>query len=140
MSEATKYQSLVHRVIEEFWNQGQLSVADELFTADYVRHDPATADLAGGVDGARAGCVRFRTAFPDLRLTVADLLMDGDKAVVRWTTSGTHQGDLMGIAPTGKKVGLTGISIMRFAGAKVAEEWVNWDTLGMMQQLGVIPQ
>ncbi|MGE0132548.1 MAG: ester cyclase [Blastocatellales bacterium] len=140
MSEANKYQSVVNRVIEEFWNQGKLAVADELFAADYVRHDPATSDIAGGVDGARAVCARFRTGFPNLSLTVADLLADGDKAIVRWSASGTHQGELMGIAPTGKKFDVTGITIFRFADSKVAEEWVNWDTLGMMQQLGGIQQ
>lgn len=140
MNEATKYQSQVRRVIEDLYSQGKLDVADELYAADYVRHDPATPDITGGLDGIKEVCTRYRTAFPDLRLTTDDSLADGDKAIIRWSATGTHQGALAGIAPTGKRFEITGLTIFRFADGKIVEEWSNWDVLGMMRQLGVIPE
>jgi predicted ester cyclase len=79
------------------------------------------------------------TAFPDLHYTVEDLIADGDKVVVRGTLRGTHQGDFMGIPPTGKQVSLTGITIDRIKDGKFVEGWANADMLGLLQQLGVIP-
>lgn len=140
MNETTKYQSQVRRVTEDFYSQGELEVAVELYAADYVRHDPATPDISGGLDGIREVCARYRTAFPDLRLTVDELLAAGDKAIMRWSARGTHQGALAGIAPTGKQFAITGLTIFRFADDKIVEEWSNWDVLGMMRQLGVIPE
>ncbi len=81
----------------------------------------------------------YRTAFPGNQLTVEDYLAEGDTVVSRWTGRGTHKGDLMGIAPTGKQVTVTGISIQRIANGKIVEEWSNYDMLGMLQQLGVVP-
>ncbi len=139
MSEATEYQSLVHRVIEEFWNQGQLALADELFAAEYVRYDPAAPNIGTGPDAAREVAAAYHAAFPDLRLSIGDLLADGDKVVLRWTARGAHRGELRGIAPTGKEITTTGITIWRIADGRIAEEWVNWDTFGLLQQLGAIP-
>jgi steroid delta-isomerase-like uncharacterized protein len=126
-------------VIEEFWNQGQLALADELFAADYVRYDPATPNIGTGPGAARQALTNYRDAFPDLRLNICDLLADGDKVVLRWTARGSHRGELRGIAPTGKEITTTGITIFRIADGRIAEEWVNWDTLGLLQQLGAIP-
>lgn len=81
----------------------------------------------------------FRTAFPDLYGTIEDLIAEGDKVVTRITYRGTHQGEFMGIPPTGRPVTMTFTGINRIAGGKIAEGWVNFDALGMMQQLGVIP-
>lgn len=80
-----------------------------------------------------------RSAFPDMRSTFEDQIAEGDLVVSRWSARGTHKGELMGIPLTGKAVTLTGISTMRIVGRKIAEQWDNWDTLGMLQQLGVIP-
>jgi predicted ester cyclase len=81
----------------------------------------------------------FRTGFPDIKVTVEDLVAEGEKVVARWTWRGTNQGEFQGMSPTGKQVTGSGISIHRFANGKFAEAWVNFDTLGMLQQLGVIP-
>jgi predicted ester cyclase len=81
----------------------------------------------------------FRAAFPDLHLTVTDQFEEGDKLVSRWTATGTHKGELMGIAPTGTHVTVTGITIGRFQSGKLVESWENGDTLGLLQQLGVVP-
>ena len=81
----------------------------------------------------------FRTAFPDVQFTIEDIIAEGDKVVGRVTWRGTHQGELMGIQPTGKKVTVEGIDIIHFAGGKAVENWFSGDTLGMMQQMGAIP-
>jgi steroid delta-isomerase-like uncharacterized protein len=78
-------------------------------------------------------------AFPDAQRTVEDQLTDDQNVVTRWTASATHQGEFMGVAPTGKRVTMTGISIHRIADGKIVEEWQQWDSLGLMQQLGVVP-
>jgi steroid delta-isomerase-like uncharacterized protein len=130
----------VRRVIEEIYNQGNLGLADELFTSDFNRHDPSTPDVGRGPNGVRQVATRYRTAFPDLHLTIEDTLSDGDRVVVQWSSTGTHRGELQGVAPTGKKIAITGMSIIRFSSGRIAEEWVNWDTLGMLRQLAVIPQ
>lgn len=132
--------AILRRLIEEVYNQGNLAVADELYSMDAVRHDPATPDVGKGPEFAKQIATRYRAAFPDLHLSIADMIVEGDKVATRWTCTGTHQGVLQGIAPTGKNISLSGISIGRFANGKIAEEWANWDTLGMMKQLGIIPQ
>ena len=81
----------------------------------------------------------FRTAFPDLSNTVEDQIAEGDKVVTRWTATGTHKGDLMGIPPTNKRATVTGVDIARFHDGKVVEAWVSYDMHGMLQQLGVVP-
>jgi predicted ester cyclase len=81
----------------------------------------------------------MRTAFPDMHITIEDIITEGDKLVQRWVAQGTHKGELMGIVPTGKQVTITGINISRIVGGKLVEDWTEADMLGMMQQLGVIP-
>ena len=81
----------------------------------------------------------YRSAFPDLRLTIDDLIAEGDKVVARWTAQGTNTGELMDMPPTGKESKVTGISILRISRGKVVEQRANWDTMGMLQQLGVVP-
>jgi len=90
-----------------------------------------------GRDGLRQHIIAFRSAFPDLTITVDDLLAEDNKVTARWTARGTHKGTLLGILPTGKEVTTEGISVIRIANGKIAESWVTWDTLGLMQQLGV---
>jgi predicted ester cyclase len=82
----------------------------------------------------------YRNAFPDLRLTIEDLIDEGETVVARWSCRGTHRGDLGGIAPTGKQFAITGVSVMHFDGGKMVKGYVNWDALGLMQQLGVVPE
>ena len=83
--------------------------------------------------------LRYRRAFPDARYTIEEMIADQDKVVIRWSGTGTHLGELMGIPPTGRRVTVTGISIGRYEGGKLVEEWLNFDALGLFQQLGVIP-
>ena len=132
--------ALVRRFFQEFWDQKNLAVADELITANHVDHTAGgPPGLPPGPEGLKQFASIYFTAFPDLRITIENMVAEGDKVVTHWTTRGTHRGELMGIPPTGKQVTVTGITIDRIAGGKVAETWTNFDALGMLQQLGVIP-
>ena len=138
MSEVNK--TIVRRLFEEVWNKGDLSVADELFAPNYAHHDPSTPDVGRGPESEKKRATLYRTAFPDLRLTIEDIIAEGETVMARWFCRGTHNGDLSGIAPTGKQFNISGVSIARFTGGKMVEGWVNWDALGLMQQLGVVPE
>jgi len=136
MSEENK--AIVRRSYEELWSKGNLDVVDELYAADFVLHDPAQPGIRGP-EGYKQIVITNRTAFPDLNVKVEDQLAEGDKVATRWTTTGTHQGEFAGIPATGKRGGVTGTTIARVVGGKIVEERSNWDTLGLLQQLGVIP-
>jgi steroid delta-isomerase-like uncharacterized protein len=138
MSEGNK--TTVRRLIEEVWNKGYMPVADELYAQNYIHHDSSTPDVGRGPEGEKKRATLYRNAFPDFRLTIEDLVAEGETVVARWSGRGTHKGELNGIAPTGKQINITGVSIARFANNKIAEGWVNWDALGLMQQLGAVPE
>ena len=127
-----------HRLTNEVWHQGNFDILDELITSDYVGHESST--LIQGQDGLRQFVSLYRSAFPDVHFTIEDMIAEGDKLAVRWSVTGTHQGNLQGIPPTGKHTTGTGMTIVRFVDGKDAEDWVNWDTLGLLQQLGVVPK
>jgi steroid delta-isomerase-like uncharacterized protein len=138
MSDANK--RVVRRLIDELWNQGNPSAAEELFTPNYTHHDPSTSDFGRGPESEVKRMNLYRGAFPDLRITIENIISESDTVMARWSCHATHKGELNGIAPTGKTIDLTGISVVRLSGGKVAEGWVQWDTLGMLQQLGVVPK
>jgi len=128
----------VRHVWEEVMNKGELAVADELMAANYVYHGPGGVD-AKGPEGFKQYVAIYRTAFPDIHCTIEDMFGEGEKVVSRFTLRGTHLGDMMGIAPTGKKAEIIGIVISHFAGGKEVEAWGSYDTLAMYQQLGISP-
>jgi steroid delta-isomerase-like uncharacterized protein len=132
--------AVVRRLFEEVWNKGQLQVADELLTPNYAHHDSSTPDVGRGPESEKKRATLYRTAFPDLRLTVEDIIAEGETVVARWSCRGTHKGELNGIAPQGKQFNITGVSIARFTNGKMSEGFVNWDALSLMQQLGVVPE
>jgi steroid delta-isomerase-like uncharacterized protein len=126
------------RRVTEAMNQRNLAVFDELCAPDMVVHSANMTTQ--GVEAYKQALSQAFTAFPDLQFTIEDQLAEEDKSVIRFTESGTHQGDLMGIPATGKQYHGTGISIVRHdANGKTAEVWINSDDLGMLQQLGVVP-
>ena len=133
--------AILRRVTDEVFTQGNLDVVDELFAPSYVLHDPGVpgGELRGIESFKQQWVSMFRTAFPDLQLSVEDQVAEGDKVVTRYTGRGTHQGELMGIPPTGNEVVVSGTIMSRVSGGRIEEEWNNFDALGMMQQLGVIP-
>jgi len=138
MSEQNK--AIVRRLFEELWNKGNLSVAEELYAPNYTHHDPSTPDFGRGPESERKRATLYRTAFPDLKLTIEDIIAEGETVMARWSCRGTHKGDLSGIAPTGKQFTISGVTIARLTNGKLAEGYVNWDALGLMQQLGVAPE
>ena len=135
MSEENK--AIVRRALEEMFGQWNLAVADEIYDKDFVGH--AAPEEIRGPEGIKQFVSMNRSAFPDLQFTIEDQIAEGDKVVTRWTARGTHKGELMGIAPTGKQVAFTGITISRIVDGKAVEGWVNRDALGMLQQLGAVP-
>ncbi len=128
--------ALVRREFAEIWNRGNLDAVDVLYAADFIGHDAGSSQLIRGRAGLKEFFAEQRRALPDMHASVEDLVAEGDRVVVRWNTSGTQRGELLGVAPTGKPVTMTGISILRVADGKIAEEWTSWDALTVLQQLG----
>ena len=136
---AEENKAVSRRVAQEIFNGGNLDLADELYAPDYVLHDPSLPEDLHGPEGIKQYAAMSLGASPDARVTVEDQVAEGDKVVSRWTATGTHTGDLMGMSPTGRRIEISGITINRFSGGKIAEDWYQSEDLGMMQQLGVIP-
>ncbi len=134
MSEENK--AKIRRILEETMNKGNLDVVDEEIAPGYLYHSGTESH---GRDALKMLITTYRAAFPDMVVTIEDQIAEGDKVVTRFTARATHQGDLMGIAPTGKAIEAETIVIARLEGSKVVEEWEIMDRLGMMQQLGVVP-
>jgi steroid delta-isomerase-like uncharacterized protein len=136
---AESNKDIVRRVVEEPW-RGNLGVIDECVADDYVGYDPSQPEPMRGPQGVKEFVGTYRSAFPDARVTVDAMFAEGDFVVTRWNGRGVHEGELLGIAPTGKEATVTGITISRLADGKIVEEWTNWDTLGLLVQLGAVPQ
>jgi steroid delta-isomerase-like uncharacterized protein len=130
--------ALLSRVIKEVFNQGKTSLIDELFAPGFVEHEEPPPGMPPGREGVKQIVSLFRSAFPDLKVKIDDTIADGDKVVIRSTWSGTHKGEFMGIAPTGKSVSFGVIDIVRIAGGKIVEHWGQMDSMRMMQQLGAV--
>lgn len=130
--------TLVSRIYEEVINQGNFDVFDELVSADIVEHEEFPG-LEPNREGVKQFFRMFRSAFPDLRFQVEEMFAAGDKVVTRLVMHGTHEGEFMGMAPTGKKIAVKAIDIFRVADGKIAEHWGLSDTMTMMQQLGAMP-
>jgi steroid delta-isomerase-like uncharacterized protein len=124
----------------DIWNQGNLDLVDEIYAPDYVNHDLTMPDDVHGIENVRKFYSRYLNTFSDAEITIEDQLAEGDKVVTRWMARGTHKGELMGVPPSGKRVEVAGITISRIKGGKVAEEWDSYDALGLMQQIGAIPE
>jgi predicted ester cyclase len=133
--------AIVVQLYEEIFNKGNLDLADHLVAPNAVNHDPAVPPgiPSNGPQGLKSAVTMLRSAFPDDHHTIEDLIAEGDKVVVRLTHSGTHQGNFMGLAPTGKHITNTAIYIFRFASGQLVEYWGNRDDLGLLQQLEAIP-
>ena len=123
---------------EELINKRNLAALEELTATNLVDHNRFPGQ-APGLEGVKQAFTMMTTAFPDLHFTVEDQIAQGDRVVSRLTMRGTHKGDFQGIPATGKQATVTGIDIFRIVGGKVVERWGNFDDLGMMQQLGVVP-
>jgi steroid delta-isomerase-like uncharacterized protein len=130
--------AVARRFGEEVWGQGDMEAADAVLADDFVEHHPAPGQPPGR-EGHKQVVELWRTAFPDLTLTVDDLFADGAKVALRWTARGTHRGALMGLPPTGRQVTLTGIDVLRIVDGRIAERWGEFNGIEMLQQLGALP-
>jgi steroid delta-isomerase-like uncharacterized protein len=128
--------TIVRRVFTEIINRGNLALADTLVAPSYVYHGPGGLELRGP-EGFKQLVTMYRTAFPDLNLTIDDILTEGDKVVTRWTGRGTHKGNLASLTATGRTATVAGILISRLSNGKIAEDHESFDELGMLRQLGV---
>jgi len=132
--------TFMHRWFERVWNQGRLEAIDEMMAPDAMMHGLGEGAGVNGAEAFRAFATRFRRAFPDVRITVVAELQDGDMIASRWTATMTHTGDDLGIEPTGKRVGVTGMSMARIQNGVLVEGWNNWDTMALMEQIGALHQ
>ena len=129
-------------MLEEAFGQGKVEIVEEILDPNFVCYDPNSE--AGEVRGAntiKQEIEYFRNAVPDLTYTVEDQMAEGDKVVTRYTATGTHQGEFFGVAPTGKRIEMSGIQIDRFGeSGKMVEEWPEYDLLGAMKQMGAVSE
>jgi steroid delta-isomerase-like uncharacterized protein len=130
--------ALMRRFLEEVFNKQNQAAIDEFIAPNHVDHT-LPPFLPTTPEGTKRAIGMFLTAFPDVQLTVEDMIAEGDKVVTRYTSRGTQKGGFMGIPPTGKQMTVSSIIIARFADGKIVEEWGLDDQVGMLQQLGVIP-
>jgi steroid delta-isomerase-like uncharacterized protein len=131
--------ALVRQMVEEIFNRGNISRADEFLSPDFVEHEELPPGIPQGREGVKQLAAMMRNAFPDFKATIQDIIAEGDKVVIRMTWSGTQKGEFMGVPPTGKSVSFGVLDIIRVAGGKFVEHWGQMDSMGMMQQLGAIP-
>jgi steroid delta-isomerase-like uncharacterized protein len=122
------------------WEEGNIDLVDELLAPDYVNHTPATPDQPTGPEGVKGVVAMFRSAMPDLRVIIEDTIAEGDKVAVRYTLEGTHEGELFGVPPTGKRLSIQSIAVERVSEGRIRDHWRVTESLDMMQQLGVVPE
>ena len=134
MSEQNK--ALVRRIIEEIVNQSNFDVVNQLISPEYAYFEPTLGSVRGR-EGYRLLVTTYRNAFPDLKMTIEEQIAEADTVVTRWRAEGTHRGELMGIAPTGKRVSVQGIVVSRVKNGQLADDFESYDVHGMLRQLGI---
>jgi steroid delta-isomerase-like uncharacterized protein len=130
---------LVRRYYEELWNQWCLDLVDQIISPDFTFRGSIGLE-AQGIEGFLAYVATIRTAFPDFHNTVEGLVAEGDQVAARLTYQGTHRGRLLGITPTARPVSYAGMALFQVAGGRLTRGWVLGDTLGLLRQLGAVPQ
>jgi predicted ester cyclase len=136
---AEENKALFRRTYEELLNGGDLSVAEDLVAPDFMNHEAAPG-RDRGPESMRGLATMLRTAFPDLHFEIEELIAEGDRVAGRLAMSGTHEGPLMGTPPTGRSVRQDHMHFVRFRDGKAIEHWGVRDDLGMMKQLGLMPE
>lgn len=131
--------ALARRWFEDFFNTGDLDVAEEIVAPNHIYHDPAFPEPPSGPDGQKQVVSLYRSAFSDTRITVEDQIAEGDMVATRWVGRGTHDGEFMGVPPSGNHAEVAGITINRIEEGMIAESWTNYDVMGMMRQIGAVP-
>ena len=130
---------LVRRQFEEVWNGATWATVDELYAPNYVNHDPYNPNQPTGPEGFKQRVRGYRSALHGFDLRIERQIAEGDMVETHWSLRGTHGGELEGTAPTGKSVYVDGQLLSRIVDGKFVEEWVHWDTLGLLRQIGAVP-
>jgi steroid delta-isomerase-like uncharacterized protein len=134
-----EHKQLVEDFIQALFTRGDLSAVETYLSPGFVDHDPTLPSSQPGPAAIREAAAYFRRAFPDWHSDIEQLIAEGDLVVERFTARGTHTGELMGVAPTGRELTLRGINIFRIHGGQITERWGRLDQLGLLQQLGLAP-
>ena len=129
----------VRRFVEEVINQGNLELTDELVTSDHVNHDPTAPVTGEGPQGIKEPIGTYRSAFPDLRFEIGEMFASGDGRVAhRWIMTGTHEGEMMGVEPTGRRVEVMGVEINHVRDGRISASYTVSDAASLMRQLGAL--
>lgn len=131
--------AMLQRFWEEIFNQANTKTLDEIVAKDYLNHDLVPGEGPGS-EGLKQFVHLLHNSFADLRFEPTQMVAGDDKVVTRWEATGTHSGEFMGVPATGKKIKATGMAMHRIENGKIVEAWNNWDALGLLTQLGAIPQ
>lgn len=130
--------ALARRVFDEIWSQGELELADEFLTPDFVGRPGGLGEPFRGPEGAKAFIGRLREGFPDITFVVEDMVGEGDLVATRWAATGTHGGQFMGFEPTERSASIDGMTFLRFEDGRIAEGWTQLDALALMKTIGAV--
>jgi steroid delta-isomerase-like uncharacterized protein len=129
--------AIARKLTEEAWNKGRLETVDELMSTGCRFHDPVFPSLTSGTGNYKQHIQTCRTAFPDLKFTIEDTIAERNEVVLHWKAHGTHRGPFLGMPPTEKSATVSGTSIHRIDKGKITEQWIDWNLLSLMEQLGL---
>ena len=136
---AEQNKALIVQFVEELFNRGNMGIVGEIFAPDFIEREQLPPGIPNGREGVKVLTTMLRSAFPDFKATIDDILAEGDKVVIRMTWSGTQKGEFMGVPATDKRVSFGVIDIIRITNGKLVEHWGQMDSMSLMQQLGAIP-
>lgn len=132
--------ALARRVFDEVWSQGKLDLADEMLSPEFVGRPGGLGEPFKGLAGAKEFIGRIREGFPDITFTVEEMIAEGDLVATRWTSTGTHDGEFMGVEPTERQATIGGMTFLRFENGRIVEGWTQLDALGLMKTIGAVPE
>ncbi|MDG4550082.1 MAG: ester cyclase [Candidatus Contendobacter sp.] len=127
--------ALVRRNFEAIWSQCNLDTADEIIAPEYIGHIATLPEAVRGVEAFKQVVMLFHFSAPDIRFEIQDQLAEGNKVATRWIGRGTHKGEFMGIAPSGQRLSVTGMSFHRIENGRIHESWDDWDALSMLRHM-----
>jgi steroid delta-isomerase-like uncharacterized protein len=132
--------ALARRVLDEVWSRGRLELADDLLAPDFVGRPGGLGEPFTGPEAAKEFIGRLREGFPDITFSLDDMVAEGDLVATRWTATGTHEGEFMGVEPTERRTTIEGMTFFRFDDGTIVEGWTQPDALGLMRGIGAVPK
>lgn len=139
-SDAAERRSVARLMLREVWSNGDLPLIDELVSAEHIHHDPLVPEPIEGRQALKEWITAVRAGAPDLTKTVNGSFIDGDAVVVTYTTTGTHEGEIVGIAPTNRSFSVDGVYVFHLAEGEITETIDTWDAFGLFSQIGTFPE